>query len=47
MDHMMLMMEKQQSHLEELVDERTLELREEKRRTETLLYRMLPRLVQG
>ncbi|CDW54983.1 Guanylate cyclase [Trichuris trichiura] len=45
MDHMMAMMEKYQSHLEELVEERTEELKEEKKRTETLLHRMLPKVV--
>ncbi|KRY10483.1 Guanylate cyclase 32E [Trichinella patagoniensis] len=45
MDHMMGMMEKYQSHLEELVEERTEELKEEKKRTETLLHRMLPKVV--
>lgn len=39
---MMVMMEKYQNQLEDLVDERTTELREEKRRTENLLQRMLP-----
>ncbi|XP_059156487.1 receptor-type guanylate cyclase Gyc76C-like [Physella acuta] len=44
-DHMLAMMEKYQEHLEELVDERTEQLTEEKKKTETLLYRMLPRSV--
>lgn len=35
-------MEKYQNQLEELVEERTAELRDEKRRTENLLQRMLP-----
>lgn len=39
---MMVMMEKYQNQLEDLVNERTTELREEKRRTENLLQRMLP-----
>lgn len=38
----MIMMEKYQNQLENLVEERTTELREEKRRTENLLQRMLP-----
>lgn len=42
-DHMLSIMEKYQEHLEELVDERTEQLSEEKKKSETLLYRMLPR----
>lgn len=38
----MLMMEKYQNQLEDLVEERTTELRDEKRRSENLLQRMLP-----
>ncbi|RUS90116.1 hypothetical protein EGW08_002158 [Elysia chlorotica] len=44
-DHMLAMMEKYQEHLEELVDERTEQLQGEKKKTESLLYRMLPRSV--
>ncbi|GFN79873.1 guanylate cyclase [Plakobranchus ocellatus] len=44
-DHMLAMMEKYQEHLEELVDERTEQLQGEKKKTESLLYRMLPRPV--
>uniref|UniRef100_A0A1I7SJH5 Guanylate cyclase n=1 Tax=Bursaphelenchus xylophilus TaxID=6326 RepID=A0A1I7SJH5_BURXY len=41
-DHMMLMMEKYQTDLENLVEERTAQLNREKCRTENLLQRMLP-----
>lgn len=37
------MMEKYANNLEELVDQRTLEVHEEKRKTEDLLHRMLPK----
>ena len=40
---MMAMMEKYQSHLEDLVAERTDLLVEEKKKTESLLHRMLPK----
>ncbi|XP_054710545.1 receptor-type guanylate cyclase Gyc76C-like [Uloborus diversus] len=44
-DHMMAMMEKYAYNLEELVDERTVALVEEKKKTEALLHRMLPKSV--
>lgn len=45
MDNMMAMMEKYANNLEELVDERTCLLQEEKKKTEALLHRMLPKSV--
>ncbi|KAK2159121.1 hypothetical protein LSH36_158g05000 [Paralvinella palmiformis] len=42
---MMAMMEKYQSHLEDLVADRTEQLMDEKRKTEGLLHRMLPKMV--
>ena len=42
MDNMLTMMEKYADNLEELVDVRTAELVEEKKKTDMLLYRMLP-----
>ncbi|XP_065155989.1 guanylate cyclase 32E isoform X2 [Atheta coriaria] len=44
-DNMMAMMEKYANNLEALVDERTDQLQEEKKKTEALLYEMLPRPV--
>lgn len=44
-DNMIAMMEKYANNLEVLVDERTDQLVEEKKKTEALLYEMLPRLV--
>nr|QNG40927.1 ANPR-like 4 [Placozoa sp. H4] len=44
-DKMISMMEKYADHLEELVEERTHQLIAEKRKTDELLYRMLPRSV--
>ena len=41
-DNMLAIMEKYSKNLEETVDERTDQLREEKRRTEELLHQMLP-----
>ncbi|KAI4500683.1 hypothetical protein M0802_004275 [Mischocyttarus mexicanus] len=44
-DNMMAMMEKYANNLEALVDERTDQLTEEKKKTDALLYEMLPRYV--
>ncbi|XP_076654351.1 guanylate cyclase 32E [Halictus rubicundus] len=44
-DNMMAMMEKYANNLEVLVDERTDQLTEEKKKTDALLYEMLPRYV--
>ena len=41
-DHMFKMLEKYSTDLEDIVRERTLELEEEKKKTEVLLTRMLP-----
>lgn len=45
MDQMMEMMEKYADNLEDIVNERTRLLCEEKRKTEDLLHRMLPQSV--
>lgn len=42
MDNMLRMMEKYATNLESLVEQRTKELVEEKKKTDLLLYRMLP-----
>ena len=44
-DNMVAMMERYQGNLEQLVAERTDLLEEEKRKTEALLHRMLPKYV--
>ncbi|XP_078333485.1 atrial natriuretic peptide receptor 1-like [Crassostrea virginica] len=44
-ENMVVMMEKYSTQLEEIVAERTEQLQEEKRKTDALLYRMLPRKV--
>jgi len=45
MDNIMSMMEKYAYNLEEIVEERTQQLVEEKKKTDRLLYRMLPSYV--
>ena len=42
---MIAMMERYTNNLEDIVTERTEQLQEEKRKTDALLYRMLPKLV--
>lgn len=46
MDHMMKTMEKYSENLEKMVQSRTQQLREERRRADDLLARMLPRFVE-
>ena len=41
------MMEKYSNQLEELVAERTAQLEDEKRKTDALLYQMLPRYIES
>ena len=42
-DNMIAMMERYTNNLEDIVAERTEQLEEEKRKTDALLYRMLPK----
>ena len=42
-DHMLNMMEKYTTNLEDIVADRTRQLEEEKNKTEALLYKMLPK----
>lgn len=42
MDNMLKMMEKYANNLEDLVEQRTQELVQEKKKTDKLLYRLLP-----
>ncbi len=42
MDNMINKLEKYANNLEEIVESRTVELMEEKKKTDMLLYRMLP-----
>jgi hypothetical protein len=42
MDHIINMMEKYTNNLEELVEQRTSQLVHEKKKTDSLLYSMLP-----
>ncbi|XP_041366399.1 atrial natriuretic peptide receptor 1-like [Gigantopelta aegis] len=45
MDNMLMMMERYSNRLEEIVAERTAQLEDEKRKTDQLLYKMLPKTV--
>lgn len=43
MDNLMRRMEQYANNLEKMVEEKTVELREEKKKSEELLYQILPR----
>ena len=43
LDNMLMMMERYSNRLEEIVAERTAQLEDEKRKTDQLLYKMLPK----
>ena len=42
MDNVMIMLEKYANNLEDIIQSRTLQLIEEKKKADSLLYRMLP-----
>ena len=46
MDNMINLIERHTDNLEELVEDRTKQLMEEKKKTDKLLYKILPRLVK-
>ena len=41
-DNMIQLMERYSNHLEDMVEEKTIQVTEEKRKSEALLFRMLP-----
>ena len=45
MDNIINMMERYSNNLEDMIQERTVEIEEEKKKSEQLLERMLPKLV--
>lgn len=47
MDHMLEIMEKYAETLESQINERTKELTEEKKKSDILLYRMMPKFVSS
>ena len=46
-DHMVHMLEKYANNLEEIIETRTAALIDEKKKTDSLLYQMLPRYVKN